>query len=119
MRIGEAHKKLINGEGSCSVPMWMGGLPAGFCNKPSFGERPEPEYYWWNYCANEQMRSDNKYNGYVPALACKIHGGPDKKEALNLCDFCENDFGACKSDPMFGCGKGNDNIFECDTFKSN
>ncbi len=49
-----------NGVGRCSVPMWSGGVPAGFCDKPATG-----------------MHIDEmKYGGYVPALACPAHGGP-------------------------------------------
>ena len=61
--------------GRCSVPMWMNGCPAGTCDKPSFGKRP-PSKTWWNYAANERMREDGRYNGYVPGLACYEHGGP-------------------------------------------
>lgn len=99
--ISKHHKELTNGVGKCSVPMWMGGLPAGFCDNEAYGERPK----------------GNKYDGYVPALACPIHGGPEKKQALNLCDFCENDFGGCGSNPIFGTGLGNDNVYECDLYK--
>lgn len=53
-----------NGVGKCSVPMWGGGCPAGFCDEPAYG-RPLP---------------DNGYDGYVPGLACPGHGGPMKPE---------------------------------------
>lgn len=56
------HWKLTNGKGSCSVPMWQNGLPAGFCNDPAFGE---PDEY-----------GRLRYDGYVPCLACYGHGGP-------------------------------------------
>lgn len=45
---------------TCSVPMWVNGIPAGTCGKPAFGE-PLPR---------------SRYTGYVPGLACKRHGGP-------------------------------------------
>ena len=61
------HKELdSNGEGKCSVPMWAGGCPAGFCDCPAYGE-PTPE-------------GRLIYDGYVPFLACPAHGGPTKKE---------------------------------------
>ena len=116
--ISKHHKELTNGVGKCSVPMWMGGLPAGFCCDEAYGERSKGEMFM-NYAAGRMMRFDGKYNGYVPALACPGHGGPEKKQALNLCDFCENDFGGCKSNPTFGTGLGNDNVYECDLFESN
>jgi len=34
-RIQKHHKELTNGVGKCSVPMWRGGLPAGFCDQPA------------------------------------------------------------------------------------
>ena len=63
-------------KGKCSVPMWRyPGIPAGVCGKDAFGPRPEPEYYWHN-SGGERKRSDLKYDGYVPGLACPAHGGP-------------------------------------------
>jgi hypothetical protein len=59
--------------------MWSAGCPAGACDKPAFGMRA-PSKTWWNYAANEQMREDGKFNGYVPGLACPAHGGPTPKE---------------------------------------
>jgi len=62
MRCGKQHKELTNGKGKCSVPMWQGGIPAGFCNKDAFGEQTE--------------EGKRQYSGYVPGLACPEHGGP-------------------------------------------
>lgn len=67
---GKHHKELDeNGEGKCSVPMWSGGVPAGFCDKVAYGGRSEG---WFD---------DNHpvYTGYVPYLACPAHGGPKQK----------------------------------------
>lgn len=62
--------------GACSVPMWSSGCPAGTCDRPAYGERPPGEQMW--SCAQETMvRVDGRYNGYVPGLACPVHGGPD------------------------------------------
>lgn len=73
------HQELTNGVGKCSVPMWSGGCPAGFCDADAFGFRPEGKTHlrWDNY----QYRDDGKYAGYVPGLACPAHGGPRKEEA--------------------------------------
>jgi hypothetical protein len=60
--IGDAHRKLTNGVGKCSVPMWCMGLPAGFCDREAYGPH-----------VNKFI-----YDGYVPALACPSHGGPIK-----------------------------------------
>lgn len=74
------HQELdADGIGKCSVPMWCyPGVPAGFCDAPAYGERP-PSATWMNYAANERMRCDGRYNGYVPALACPSHGGPKSR----------------------------------------
>jgi hypothetical protein len=64
----EHHKELNeHGVGKCSVPMWMNGCPAGFCDEPAFGEPVK-------VCGR------CKYDGYVPFLACPNHGGPTAKE---------------------------------------
>jgi hypothetical protein len=76
MQCSEHHKKLTNGVGKCSVPMWRGGMPAGFCDEPAYGMRPP--------CVSikngkgEMIRVDGKYSGYAPFLACPAHGGPEK-----------------------------------------
>ena len=69
------HKKLTNGVGKCSVPMWRMGSPAGFCDEPAFGFRPEGKQ-WRDAYTGEMKRMDGRYNGYVPGLACEAHGGP-------------------------------------------
>ena len=59
--ISRHHRELNEqGTGKCSVPMWLGGVPAGFCAKDAYGEPTE----------------ESDYEGYVPALACPGHGGP-------------------------------------------
>ena len=71
------HHRELNemGEGKCSVPMWRMGMPSGFCNAPAYGEQPRSRMVW-NAGVGEYQRADGGYNGYVPALACPIHGGP-------------------------------------------
>ena len=78
MTLNENHKDLINGVGKCSVPMWMNGCPAGFCDEPAYGERPDCKG-WLNQYTKEWHREDGKYSGYVPGLACYKHGGPKDK----------------------------------------
>lgn len=74
--IGKRHRELDEqGEGLCSVPMWQMGVPAGFCNRPAYGN-PTPSGRWRNAYTGELVRNDGRYNGYVPALACPLHGGP-------------------------------------------
>ncbi len=67
MRLSSHHQNLTDGIGKCSVPMWMGGCPAGFCDKDAYGtETP---------AARDRHMRPNTYL-YVPALACPRHGGP-------------------------------------------
>lgn len=73
------HHELTDGIGKCSVPMWQGGVPAGFCDKPAFGKYIDgPRYSREPHIRFEMQgrRMDGKYDGYVPGLACKAHGGP-------------------------------------------
>jgi hypothetical protein len=107
--------ELKNGVGLCSVPMWRGGYPAGCCCKPAYGEQKPCETY--ERLDGTTARRDGGYDGYVPDLACVKHGGPTKEESLNLCQFCANEFATCVSSPKFGCGKGNDNVYDCDGYK--
>ena len=83
------HHEMVNdqGEGKCSVPMFMMGGPAGFCDKPAYGKRP-PCRTFYNYCANREQRLDNKYDGYVPALACPGHGGPSVRTFMDGDKWC-------------------------------
>lgn len=61
--------------GKCSVPMWMGGFPAGTCGKPAFGEYiPGPTFR--DAYTGKVERFDRKWHGYCPGLACEHHGGP-------------------------------------------
>lgn len=79
-RLSEYHQKLDeNGVGKCSVPMWCSGLPFGFCDKEAYGRREECKMNYRDPYTKEIVRLDGKYNGYVPALACPAHGGPEKK----------------------------------------
>lgn len=76
MQVSEHHQKLKNGKGKCSCPMWSGGLPDGFCDRDAFGPYiPGPTFR--DAYTGEIRRADGKYHGYVPALACPIHGGPE------------------------------------------
>jgi hypothetical protein len=73
----EHHKTLDeNGVGKCSVPMWMNGCDAGFCDEPAYG-KPLPYEYYTNPRTGERIRIDGGYTGYVPYLACPHHGGPE------------------------------------------
>jgi len=75
--ISDYHRKLnAEGIGKCSVPMWSGGGPAGFCDEPAYGY-PVPREYVTNHLGQRQYLSPG-YDGYVPALACPCHGGPKK-----------------------------------------
>lgn len=79
MQSSKCHHELIDGVGKCSVPMWMGGMPAGFCDEPAYGKPPPSETYRTAW--GEERRFDGRYSGYVPGLACPSHGGPQHQEA--------------------------------------
>jgi hypothetical protein len=99
--LSENHKTLNEiGGGKCSVPMWCGGLPDGFCGRPAYSLR----------------QKESNYNGYVPALACPAHGGKTKESSVNLCVNCTKEIATCNGNPKFGTGVGNDNVYECDFF---
>lgn len=73
------HKELDeNGEGKCSVPMWLDGVPAGFCDKTAYG-KPLP-YESFRDELGKTRRKDGGYCGYVPFLACPTHGGPEHNQ---------------------------------------
>ena len=76
MKCSDWHYKLDeNREGKCSVPVWQGGAPAGFCDKTAYGKPTKSEMFRDAY-TGEIKRLDGKYSGYVPGLACPKHGGP-------------------------------------------
>lgn len=75
--LSKHHRELdANGEGKCSVPMWCGGMPSGFCDRTAYGERPRAEVF--TRPDGYEYRADGLYAGYVPALACPMHGGPNE-----------------------------------------
>jgi hypothetical protein len=88
-RLAEHHRAKCGVEGKCSVPMWMGGAPSGFCDEPAYGEqysegtRHAPPHW-----------SQRDRNGYyftphpitppfAMGLCCSRHGGPSA-EAIRL-----------------------------------
>lgn len=86
--VSEHHRTLDDsGIGLCSVPMWMNGSPAGFCDRPAYGIPPHSPQHM-NYCINEMQRDDLRYNGYVPALACIGHGGPRSRVFKDGNKYC-------------------------------
>jgi len=91
------HRQLTNGVGKCSVPMWMEGCPAGFCDAPAYGERPRsPEY---RNAYGDRFRADGKYSGYVPGLACVGHGGPPPMHRFDPCIYCGSPHDEVKPGP--------------------
>jgi len=74
-RCSEHHMEVgTTGVGKCSVPMWMDGIPGGFCDRPAYGKVPPGKQY--RNGNEETVRMDGRYNGHVPGLACAAHGGP-------------------------------------------
>ena len=79
MRLSQHHERLTNGIGKCAVPMWSGGCPAGFCDRPAYGpqEPDQRRYGGWS-------KSQGKwFNGYCGGVACYDHGGPKALAALD------------------------------------
>lgn len=66
------HEALIGGVGKCSVPMWRGGMPAGFCDRDAYGKQRKP--HSWERYPNELA--------YASGLCCEGHGGPPRPSAL-------------------------------------
>ena len=92
-----------DGRGRCSVPMLMGGGPAGFCDEPAFGERPDAVTHsrWDGF----EWREDGLYSGFVPGLACVKHGGPKTrafKDGSTWCAVRANFVNLQESDAGFG-----------------
>ena len=91
-RMSDHHQTLNEqGEGKCSMPLWIKGVPAGFCDDPAYGKQTPRTYRDAN---GEVKQFDWKYNGVVPALACGLHGGPEfrtfkdgDKWCAVMCDF--------------------------------
>lgn len=115
-RLSKHHEELTNGVGKCSVPMWSGGCPSGFCDKPAYSGHRGGKYFV-HPSTGKRIFFNGAYGGYVPALACPGHGGKTKEEALNLCSYCSKCIADCDNNPKFGCGKGDDNVCECDHFE--
>lgn len=61
--LNEHHRPKAGIEGKCSVPTWAGGLPAGFCDRPAWGEQRTPR---------------NRFDDLPMAhgYCCEAHGGP-------------------------------------------
>lgn len=74
------------GVGRCSVPMWQSGGPAGFCDRPAYGKRPNAAVHrrWDGF----EWRDDGRYAGYVPGLACVHHGGPNSRVFMDGDAWC-------------------------------
>jgi len=81
------HELDAMGFGKCSVPMWSGGCPDGFCDKPAFGKRPDGQRLRDPY-TGQLFRLDGRYDGYVPGLACVGHGGPDTRVYMDGDKWC-------------------------------
>lgn len=76
--LSEHHKTTTTlGNGRCSVPMWMNGLPAGFCDEPAYGPQTKQYLDGFKY-------RDPRYNrpAFASALACHCHGGPTLAESI-------------------------------------
>ncbi len=80
-------------------------------------KKPKPEDFGWH----TQCGFDDEPSGW-----CLPEGKEKYEEALNkymkethLCEQCSQEYPTCSAkDILFGCGKCNDNVVECDAFKN-
>ena len=82
MRMSKQHEVLTDGVGKCSVPMWMGGVPAGLCDERAFGKQEEDQLRYGRWIYNGSWGSGRRwYPGYCGGLACHRHGGPEEPDS--------------------------------------
>lgn len=97
--LSEHHKTMTNGIGKCSVPMWMNGCPAGFCDADAYGKQQPNQHRYGEYVRGKW------WPGYCSGLACYAHGGPaEKYKGIDLGNGtysgCDHSGGDC---PSCGC----------------
>jgi len=63
--------------------MWMGGCPAGFCDKPAFGHQLPHDILY-----RERGYSPHDRVPYCHGHACPNHGGPRETEPRIFADGC-------------------------------
>lgn len=79
--MSEYHKPKAGIVGKCSVPMWSGGCPSGFCDRPAYGAQfeegtPWAPTWWSRRDRNGFLINPHNRPPYAPGLACDHHGGP-------------------------------------------
>ena len=75
-RLSRHHEVLTDGIGKCSVPVWIGGCPAGFCDEPAYGKQEEGQMRHGGWYRTPRVW----FPGYCAGLACYAHGGPKAYE---------------------------------------
>ena len=78
--IALADTKKTDGVGKCSVPVWQYGYPAGFCDKPAYGEQTE------SYLSRFFVWDKYRRPAFASGLACPDHGGPKQWEPVTFID---------------------------------
>lgn len=71
------NKSLAWEGGTCRVPMWMAGFPAGFCDRPAFGPQ-----YPREYLAHIDARYILDWPAYCHGPCCPTHGGPKEGDPI-------------------------------------
>lgn len=84
-RMSEHHIAKCGVEGKCSVPMWQGGCPSGFCDEPAYGQQydengPYAPPHWSRRDRNGYLINPHLAAPYAPGLCCKGHGGPGEND---------------------------------------
>jgi len=85
-RHSECHEKVdAEGRGKCGVPMWCGGMDAGFCNREAFGPQTPRD----TFIDKDGIRM--RYGGgraYPNMLCCPDHGGPATRVFMDGNAWC-------------------------------
>lgn len=80
-RMGEYHNPGCGVVGKCSVPMWQGGCPSGFCDDPAYGQQYEAGTRhappWWSWRdRNGYWVDPTRIPPFAMGFCCPNHGGP-------------------------------------------
>lgn len=111
--ISEHHKAKCGVDGKCSVPMWQGGLPGGFCDRPAYGEQyaegnKHAPHWWSRRDRNGYLIDPHNRKPYASSLCCDHHGGPSAEQIRFIqdgdmwCAFMPGFINLQESDAGFG-----------------
>ncbi len=82
--------------------------------------------YYCTKCEQRHIKTKDvgqshlEFSGEAPAKASDPGTETEEeriKRTVNLCESCIHEPAECKSDPLYGTGIGNDNVYECNGHK--